>query len=694
MSVQDLIAETLGDDEDLLEYISEGEGEAGEDEDMDRSFPHSVFICNIPKVAPEKVTKLSTVLGKIIDKCGSHKLHMPVNPKTNMTDGFLIATFEKAETANDAVTRLDGMNLDKTHTFKVVKMDNFDSITSRKEEFNPKTTVARPCRADHRDWLTDPQTREQFLLRYNAETEIYWHDTLAGEPQLYYGGEREKQGGKIWCDWKVQFSPLGSFIATFHKQGIALWAGNEFKKWKVRFPHENVKYIEFSPNEEFLLTWNGTEPGRDENAVRIFRVLSGECMRKCHTPRVSPVNDNAMFPHFRWSKDGKFFAECNESTILVRDTLTFDLIKDEEDRKRSLKYDNLSTFQWSPKDNIIALWTLEKANSPARLVLVEVPSRTELAARSRTQVEATMHWQSEGDFLCLLVTKLSKTGKKGATNLEIFNIRKKSIPVDIVEVKDIVKHFAWETGGNRFALITTDETGHKPKLSMYVLGNEKCEVACSIDLPANSFTDVFWAPGGQYFVCAAMQGGDLIFGGLMPDNKLEILHRDEHFMLTNVEWDPSSRYVITAVTQPMKDEAGGFKYQMEAGYALWTFQGSQVHKVQKEKLFHIAWRPHPPSLLGDKQQSLIRKNIKQFSKKYDALDEQAKESARAAFRLDRETRTNAFLDILDRLNDNKDARGEENGWDEAVAESLAGIAWEKVESTIEEELDATEELIQ
>lgn len=135
---------------------------------------------------------------------------------------------------------------------------------------------------------------------------------------------------------------------------------------------------------------------------------------------------------------------------------------------------------------------------------------------------------------------------------------------------------------------------------------------------------------------------------------------------------------------------------MEAGYALWTFQGRQVHKVQKEKLFHIAWRPHPPSMLSDKQQTHIRKNIKQFSKKYDALDEQAKESARAAFRSDRETRTNAFLDILDRISDNKDARGAENGWDEAVAESpnRQEDYWEKVDSTIEEELDATEELIQ
>merc|ERR1719247_3476994 len=122
-----------------------------------------------------------------------------------------------------------------------------------------------------------------------------------------------------------------------------------------------------------------------------------------------------------------------------------------------------------------------------------------------------------------------------------------------------------------------------------------------------------------------------LFGGLMPDNKVEILHRDEHFMLTNVEWDPSSRFVITAVTQPMKDEIGGIKYQMEAGYAIWSFQGRQLHKVQKEKLFHIAWRPHPPSLLSQSQQQNLRKNLKQYSRKYDAKDEKAKETARAHF---------------------------------------------------------------
>ena len=40
--------------------------------------------------------------------------------------------------------------------------------------------------------------------------------------------------------------------------------------------------------------------------------------------------------------------------------------------------------------------------------------------------------------------------------------------------------FQWETAGNRFAVITTDDTGHKPKLSFYQLGDEKCENVSSL----------------------------------------------------------------------------------------------------------------------------------------------------------------------------------------------------------------------
>merc|ERR1719199_1182940 len=112
----------------------------------------------------------------------------------------------------------------------------------------------------------------------------------------------------------------------------------------------------------------------------------------------------------------------------------------------------------------------------------------------------------------------------------------------------------------------------------------------------------------------------------------------------------------------MEQAMVGFKYSMEAGYAIWTFQGRKLFHQQKEKLWSVSWRPHPPSLLSTQRQAEIRKNIKQFSKRYDAVDEKAKDEARQAFAKSRRIKTDGFRDILDRLKEYKDDKEEETGW--------------------------------
>eukprot|EP00929_Paragymnodinium_shiwhaense_P034777 TRINITY_DN1887_c0_g2_i1.p2 TRINITY_DN1887_c0_g2~~TRINITY_DN1887_c0_g2_i1.p2 ORF type:complete len:705 (+),score=242.91 TRINITY_DN1887_c0_g2_i1:96-2210(+) len=694
----ELIEDKLADDgeDDLMDFVSDDEGEDYNAIEppvtLDQTFPTTLFISGLPKVGKEKYDKLMGVLGKLIDKYGPNKKVMPLNKDTNQTEGFLIVEYEEKADADKGAQTLDGMSLDRNHTFKVTMMDEFDKIIGRPDKFTPKKSINAFSRTDFRDWQLDAKFREQLLLRYQSETEIYWHDTLAGMPMLCYGGEREKRTGKIWCDWYVQWSPGGSYLVTMHKPGIALWAGPNFEK-KARIAHDSVKFVQFSPSEEFVLTWNGSDPrDGDEQAIRIHRVLTGECMKKCRTPTMTPGGGDT--PHFLWSADSKYYAECSENTISVRDTVSFELLKDSEGKKKILKYEALHTFSWSPRDNIIAVWTLEKNNNPARLVLIEIPSRRELASRSRTQVEASIHWQSEGDYLCLLTTKISKAGKKGATNLEIFRIREKNIPVEVVEVKDTVRGFFWETKGSRFGVLTTDEGGLTPKLWMYHLAKEKIILLSETNLPSNGYDKIFWAPDGQYFVCAAVGNAlssNLLFGCLSADNKLEFLHQDEHFMLSDVQWSPCSRYVLTAVTQPMRSD--NFRNIMEAGYALWTFQGRKLFWQQKEKLFQAAWRPHGQPLLGEDQQAHIRKNIKQFSKRYDALDDKAKESARNAFKQERDAKMNSFEDILDRLEDFKCDHFEELGWDEAWEQLYESQRWEMEEQLLEEELGIQEELI-
>merc|ERR1712151_509178 len=100
-----------------------------------------------------------------------------------------------------------------------------------------------------------------------------------------------------------------------------------------------------------------------------------------------------------------------------------------------------------------------------------------------------------------------------------------NIPVDIVEIKDTVRGFYWETKGSRFAVLTADEAGTSPKLEIYLVAKDKCERISETPLPSNSFNAFFWAPDGQYFVCTAMSHGDMLFGGITADNRLEFNHK-------------------------------------------------------------------------------------------------------------------------------------------------------------------------
>lgn len=45
--------------------------------------------------------------------------------------------------------------------------------------------------------------------------------------------------GRYWCDWYVTWSNTGAYLLTYHRQGVALWAGPDFNKC-ARFEHHGV----------------------------------------------------------------------------------------------------------------------------------------------------------------------------------------------------------------------------------------------------------------------------------------------------------------------------------------------------------------------------------------------------------------------------------------------------------------------
>ncbi len=145
--------------------------------------------------------------------------------------------------------------------------------------------------------------------------------------------------------------------------------------------------------------------------------------------------------------------------------------------KKSLKIEGVKDFQWSPSDNIIACWVPEQGNKPARVLLIEIPSRNVVRSHNLFKVkdvspppppnkkysskdaptlnlwkigflskQCNLHWQSSGDYLCVKVDRIA--GKKTTfTAFELYRMRQKDIPIETIEIKENVVAFSWEPKG-------------------------------------------------------------------------------------------------------------------------------------------------------------------------------------------------------------------------------------------------------
>lgn len=136
----------------------------------------------------------------------------------------------------------------------------------------------------------------------------------------------------------------------------------------------------------------------DPQAIIVWNILTGEKGRGFHS------QTTASWPVFRWSHTGQYFARLQPDLISVYETPGYGLLD-----KKSIKIPGVSEFVWSPTENIIAYWVCENENTPARVTLMELPSRRELCSKNIYSVsDIKMEWQKQGDFLCVLVTRYAK----------------------------------------------------------------------------------------------------------------------------------------------------------------------------------------------------------------------------------------------------------------------------------------------
>jgi translation initiation factor 3 subunit B len=286
--------------------------------------------------------------------------------------------------------------------------------------------------------------------------------------------------------------------------------------------------------------------------------------------------------------------------------------------KKSVKLDAVQDFSWSPADPILCAYQVEQGggNLPARLSLMAFPERTELRQKNLFSVaDVQMFWHPQGTYLAVQVDRFTKTKKSIYTSFELFSLKERSVPAEVLELPqkgDRIIHFAWEPHGTRFAILHGD--GPKPNLSVYEMKDVRSAVKAVqpvVHNPSRAANVIHWSPTGKNMVLAGLKqmNGQLEFYNV---EEAETMATGEHFMCTDIEWDPTGRYVATVVTSV---------HQMENGFNLWSWNGNLMYRVMRDRFYQFSWRPRPPSLLSEADLKEIARNLRKYSEKYAKEDD-------------------------------------------------------------------------
>eukprot|EP00871_Galdieria_phlegrea_P003094 jgi/Galph1/3786/GphlegSOOS_G2505.1 len=637
-----------------------------------RQLSRAIIVSNVPITTEDKYEKLCAVLRKVFQQVGSISkdgLLVPQNEEKK-TKGFALVVYDSPQQALKAVLQLNDYPLDKTHSLQVKTLQEVERIMSTLETFEapslpsevPKDVSSCPLLLS---WLLDARGRDQFMIRHE-EAEIYWFDSVGIPPQLEYSRMN-------WTESHCQWSPKGTYFATFHVQGIALWGGPKWERL-MRFPHSEVKKVDFSAEEKYLVTWNELDPEndnpKDPECIIIWEVATGRKLRGFMGPK---KEEKISWPMFQFSRSDELVARLVENAISFYTLPDMTLLD-----KRSMRIPDVVDFCWSPVDSIVAYWQPELENNPAKVTLVEMPSRREIRQKAVYSVaNIELYWQQNGDFLCCKADRLTKSKKSRIANFEFFRMRQREIPIEVLEFKETVFDFAWEPFGPRFAIVHGDHAS-RANVSFYTVQDSTNQVRHILTLSQRPVNKVFWAPQNGFIVLAGLGSlnGQLEFYNL---NEQESMNQTEHFMCEDVEWDSTGRFVATWVTC--------VRNKMECGYILWSFYGKEIHQATIPMFSQFQWRPRPKWLLSIEEQKKIKKNFKAYREKYEQEDEELKEMRRSGKAAERRKLRNAWKEYLQSIGED----GKDNDIDRKKTEEENV---EYIEEVVEELIQVKEEIIE
>lgn len=167
------------------------------------------------------------------------------------------------------------------------------------------TRVLMQSHGETMAWMLDPRGRDQFLIQHAREHVVCWNDPKKRAAEPFFARP-------FWSDGPMCWSPLGTYVATLHPQGVALWvskASGAFERI-TRFSCPGVAKVDFSAQEELLTCYSVKQQRHAPVNVlmTIFDCRSGRRLRllqeslpKLLVGRMQINHDSILEPFLSWS---------------------------------------------------------------------------------------------------------------------------------------------------------------------------------------------------------------------------------------------------------------------------------------------------------------------------------------------------------------------------------------------------------
>ena len=584
----------------LQEPIDYSDLEAKYAVEKDTSFSNILIIDHLPQVDQAKEEKLLAVLAKNVfgkeNRPVPGGLFMPRDEEKDLSKGYLFAEFETPEMAEAVLRNAQGFKLDKTHVLSVIRFADFEGIEDTPEVFVEPKVEPFEEKEYLKSWLSDEQARDQFLVYQANNLNVYWGNKR-GSPQLVTGRTN-------WTDNGAQWSTRGSYLITLHQQGVALWGGETFKKI-TRFPHPNVTGVRVSKGEKYLVSV-GEYVGEEEANVQVWDISTSKLVRGFSSPDLN----------VKFSSDDSYFARILDSDNLgIHELPSGQLLE-----KKPYGAAGVQDFEWSPTDNMLLYWTRGTENTPTRVALLQVPSRLILRSKNLFNVEACrVHWQSEGDYVAVTVDRHVKGKSAVFTSAELFRVRQKNVPVDVVDFgqEHTVGGFYWQTGGEKF--IAQQDVEFKSIMTLFAVNHVENGMEVVKELKREErkqISTVKWSPKGDFLVMAGMATSTAVLEFWQAQGTdLVMLGSREHVYSTELEWEPAGRCLASWTDVK--------RFSSDNNVQMWDVKGDLLFKLALPRISRFMWRPRPATLISKDVIKGIRKNLKTLSAEYEAEDAKA-----------------------------------------------------------------------